>query len=122
MLTCLTVEQVIEIHAEIQDCALLDSGKLQSAVWQPFASFGGVDLYPTIFQKAGCLLRGITAAHAFEDGNKRTAWISTVTFLGINGVQIEKVRAETVTDFVVNVTVGRLDVNAAAIWFVDRSV
>lgn len=61
---------------------------LESAVAQPSASFDG-DFYPTLLEKAAVLLRGITAAHAFVDGNKRTAWFATMAFLDMNSVQIE---------------------------------
>ncbi|PPG35202.1 type II toxin-antitoxin system death-on-curing family toxin [Pseudoclavibacter sp. RFBG4] len=61
---------------------------LESAVAQPAASFNG-DFYPTLLEKAAVLLRGIAAAHAFVDGNKRTAWYSMTTFLDLNGIQID---------------------------------
>jgi len=58
---------------------------LDSALTQPFASFGGVDLYPTIEEKAARYAFGIIKNHPFADGNKRTGAATLVTFLKING-------------------------------------
>ena len=41
-------------------------------------TFDGVDLYPTVVEKAAVLLRGVIAANSFLDGNKRTAWIAVM--------------------------------------------
>jgi death on curing protein len=58
---------------------------LASAVEQPTASFGGDDLYPDLFLKAAVYAFHIAESQAFVDGNKRTALITAITFLDING-------------------------------------
>ena len=35
------------------------------------------------------MLFGFVKNHAFNDGNKRTAWIVAVTFLSLNGIEIK---------------------------------
>ncbi len=62
-----------------------DPGGLSSAVNQPQASFGGKDLYPDEFSKAAILAFCIAENQVFVDGNKRTALVSTLTFLKVNG-------------------------------------
>ena len=57
---------------------------LESAVFRPQASFGGKDLYPTVFDKAASLFYGILFNHPFVDGNKRSALGCTAAFLAKN--------------------------------------
>lgn len=50
-----------------------------------YQSFGGVDLYPTLEEKAANLLYFITKNHSFSDGNKRIAATMFLYFLNKNG-------------------------------------
>ncbi|MGH3643671.1 MAG: type II toxin-antitoxin system death-on-curing family toxin [Myxococcota bacterium] len=65
-----------------------DYGLLDSAVARPGATVFGVDAYPDLFTKAAALLQSLARNHALVDGNKRTAWAATWTFLGINDVEL----------------------------------
>ncbi len=56
---------------------LRDEGLLESALAQPFQSFGGEELYPTFAEKASRLAYGIAKNHPFLDGNKRAATASS---------------------------------------------
>ena len=90
----LSVEQVIKLHSQIiketgGSMGIRDMGLLESAVNAPFQSFGGCDVYPTIYQKAARLGFGLAQNHAFIDGNKRIAAHSLLTFLSLNGIEIE---------------------------------
>lgn len=60
---------------------LRDGLMLHSAVARPFATFGGVELYPTDFEKAASLLHSLIKSHPFMDGTKRTAFASALFFL-----------------------------------------
>lgn len=71
-------------------------GKLDGAMKAPSSSWDGVDLYVTVFLKAAVLLREVAVAHAFEDGNKRLAWLLTDYFLGINGYSLGLIDAHEV--------------------------
>jgi prophage maintenance system killer protein len=55
-----------------------------SSISQIGQSFGGVDLYPSIEEKAANLLYFITKNHSFIDGNKRIAAACFVYFLNKN--------------------------------------
>jgi death on curing protein len=48
--------------------------KLESALAQPGAVLFGHVAFPTIYEQAAAYLYFIAKAHAFVDGNKRTAW------------------------------------------------
>src|SRR3989344_4530809 len=86
----LTVKDILLLHDIAIDKfggshGLRDLGLLESAVARPESSFGGEDLYPTIFLKAGALVHSLLMNHQFVDGNKRTAMFSVMTFLELNG-------------------------------------
>ncbi|MBQ9596146.1 MAG: type II toxin-antitoxin system death-on-curing family toxin [Synergistaceae bacterium] len=90
----LTIEQVIGLHSEIVSESggsdgIRDMGLLDSAVNAPFQSFGGYDVYPTIYEKAARLGFGLAQNHAFIDGNKRIAAHALLSFLSINGIEID---------------------------------
>ena len=86
----LTPQNVIQIHFEIVEetggsQGLRDLGLLESAVLRPQATFDGKDLYPALILKAAALVHSLLLNHVFVDGNKRTATISMVEFLTLNG-------------------------------------
>lgn len=93
MITYLSLEQVLEIHAELirlhgGDPAVHDLGLVESAVAQPQMTFGGVDLYPTLSEKAAALGYSHTANHGFKDGNKRVGFTAMDVFLRLNGYRV----------------------------------
>ena len=64
-----------------------DIGLLDSAMARPRSSAFGVDAYPTIEIKAAALLHSLASNHPLVDGNKRLAWLATVIFLDLNGLE-----------------------------------
>lgn len=73
-----------------------DMGLLESAVASTFNSFGGVDNYPSVFDKASHLAFSIIKNHAFNDGNKRTGVGTMLLFLTLSGVNLEFEKQELV--------------------------
>ncbi|MEU9200528.1 type II toxin-antitoxin system death-on-curing family toxin [Streptomyces sp. NPDC048332] len=67
---------------------LRDAGLLESAAHRPSAAMFGEEAYPDIIDKAAALLQSLAINHPLFDGNKRTAWLSCVTFLAMNGVDL----------------------------------
>ncbi|MEG3924148.1 MULTISPECIES: type II toxin-antitoxin system death-on-curing family toxin [unclassified Microcoleus] len=57
---------------------------MESAFAQPQATFGGNFLHPTISEQAAAYLYHIPMNHPFIDGNKRSAFAVTDTFLRLN--------------------------------------
>lgn len=62
-------------------------GLLDAAVNRPRASAFGEDVYATFELKVAALFHSISKNHALVDGNKRTAWLCTVVFCDLNGVE-----------------------------------
>lgn len=65
-----------------------DPGILISALSRQFVSYGGVDKWNSVPEKAATLLFGLVQNHPFYDANKRTAYLSTVHYLYQNGLII----------------------------------
>ena len=89
----LTISEIIEMHQQIITQTggangLYDSSALESAVVQPAITFAGIDLYPTIIDKAAALGFLIIMNHPFMDGNKRTGHAAMEVFLILNGLEI----------------------------------
>ena len=61
-----------------------DKGLLAAAVMRPRNSYGALSLA----RIAAIYLVGIAKNHAFLDGNKRTAFLSAVTFLQVNRAEV----------------------------------
>jgi len=66
-----------------------DEGLLDSAIEDAFATFDGVELYPSKEEKAAKLGYSLISNHAFVDGNKRIGVYVMLSFLELNGIHIE---------------------------------
>lgn len=66
-----------------------DMGQLDSTIACIYQTFDGVELFPSIEEKAARLGYGLISSHAFIDGNKRTGVLAMLTFLKINNVIIK---------------------------------
>ena len=58
----------------------------KSSIGQIYQTFGGVDLYPSVEEKAAMLLYLVTKNHSFSDGNKRIAATLFLWFVNNNGI------------------------------------
>ena len=72
----LSKKQILMLHTQlIQQTGgsdgVRDYNLLDSALENPFQSFGGEELYPTIQAKAARLGYGLIKNHCMIDGNKR---------------------------------------------------
>lgn len=67
---------------------ILSKDLLESALAQPQATFDGKFLHRTIHEQAAAYLYHISMAHAFVDGNKRTAVGVMGAFLQLNGYEV----------------------------------
>ena len=86
----LLLQDILNFYSDLERQFVLapgirNIGLLESAISTPFQSFGGCDLYPTVYEKAAQLCRGITKNHPFVDGNKRTALHCMFIYLKVNG-------------------------------------
>lgn len=122
----LTVEDIYELHRELEDAFVLSSGVrdknlLASAVNATFQTFMGSDLYPFLYDKAAQLCYGIANNHPFTDGNKRTALHSMYVYLIINGIDITASQQE-VENLIINVAAGNMTNTELAEWLRENTI
>lgn len=85
----LTLGEVVVLHRAIVAetggaQGIRDLGALEAALAQVGATFDGVDLHPTLIDKASTLAFGLAMNHPFVDGNKRIAHAAMAVFLDLN--------------------------------------
>ena len=93
MIKALDQERVLLIHSQMLHKyggieGIRDEELLDSAINTPFQTFGGIELYPTLFDKAARLGYGLIKNHPFLDANKRTGTGAILVFLMINGINL----------------------------------
>ena len=108
----ISLEEVLELHDDQISSfggtpGVRDEGLLESALAQPQATFGGQFLHPTIAAKAAAYLYHIAMNHPFIDGNKRSAFAVTDTFLRLNGFSLN-LTDDRVYDLVMQEAEGRM--------------
>lgn len=108
----LTKEEVVSAHYfmmrrmnDADQAGVKDHGLLESAVHRPQQSVFGEDAYPTLFDKAAALLESLIKNHCFHNGNKRTAYLVTKSFLMLNGYHLRMERKYAV-EFIVDIAKG----------------
>ncbi len=62
---------------------LRDPGQLEAALYRPQTGY-----YADLIGEAAALWESLSQNHPFIDGNKRTAFAATYTFLAINGLRL----------------------------------
>ena len=96
-----------------------DKGLLESAINAPFQTFGGEDLYPTLFEKAARLGYGIIKNHPFVDCNKRTGTHVMHAFLRMNGFKL-KCSHNDLIEVIYKVADGGFDYNDLLKWLKEH--
>ena len=71
------------------DVGVRDDALLESAIENIYATFDGIELYPSKEEKAARLGYSLISNHAFVDGNKRIGMYIMISFLEHNGIKIE---------------------------------
>ena len=121
----LTLDEVLSLHAEQirlfgGSSEIRDIGLLHSAMGSVEATFGGAFLHETIFAMAAAYLYGICRNHPFIDGNKRTAVGAALTFLEMNGVEVDA-DEDAFYDLVIGVVEGRVSKASVTVFFEDHA-
>lgn len=114
----ITVVEVLAIHDRVVEgtggsLGVGDLGALEAAVARPYQTFGGEDLYPTAWEKAGALLEPLCQNHPFVDGNKRTALVAAAYLLHREEIELA-VPTDEGEAFMLDVAQGRHDARSIA--------
>ena len=120
--TWLSVDLVMAIHDEQLArfggrSGLRDRGLLDSALARPINKHAyGIRDMPALAASYGF---GLARNHAFIDGNKRTALLAIVVFLGLNGIDFVAPETEAVI-VMTAVAAGEIDEDGLTRWIVDN--
>ena len=92
-MTLLTVDEIVNLHDKLIIKTgglngLRDIGLLESAVFNSYSEFDGIESYPTIEEKAARLAYSIVNNHAFIDGNKRIGILIMLMTLKLNNINL----------------------------------
>lgn len=122
----LSREQIIALHSQLiyetgGIDGVRDEGLLSSALNAPFQSFGDMDVYPSIQQKAARLGFGLVKNHAFIDGNKRLGAHTMLVFLALNGIELEYTQYELSETFL-GIASGDVSQEELLKWIIDHQI
>ena len=125
-MTNLNLEQLLEIHALVVEATggstgLRDLGRLEAAIATQTQNVFGEELYPSAIDKAAAMIRAIIADHPFVDGNKRTAMLTGLTFLELNGHSFIAKNGE-IEDFGVRIATDHIDIPNISTWLREHIV
>ena len=122
----LSREQVVSLHAQLIAetggfGGLRDEGLLDSALNAPFQSYGNVEPFPSIQQKAARLGYGLIMNHPFVDGNKRIGAHVMLVFLALNGIELDYTQDE-LADVILGVASGETGFDELLKWIIERQL
>lgn len=115
-----TLENILLLHQKMTEASggsagVRDIGLIESALARGQASFGGVELYPDVAQKAAAIGCGLTKNHGFIDGNKRIGMAAMLLILRRNKVVLSYTQEELIA-LGLSVAQGTADVNEVTAW------
>ncbi len=120
----LSKEQVILLHKRLIETTggsdgVRDAGMLDSALSNPFQSFGNEELYPSVQAKAAQLCFGIVKNHPMVDGNKRLGAHVMLVFLALNGYELSYTQQE-LSDAILRLASGEIRAEDILRWIISH--
>ncbi len=122
----LTQKQVLIMHKQLVEQTggsdkVLDYALLDSALENPFQTFDGKELYPTIQEKAARLGYGLIKNHCMEDGNKRIGTHSMLVFLALNGIELQYTQKE-LYEIILDIAASKKEYEDLLQWVMDHQI
>ena len=120
----LSKKQILMLHTQlIQQTGgsdgVRDYNLLDSALENPFQSFGGEELYPTIQAKAARLGYGLIKNHCMIDGNKRIGTHAMLVFLVLNGIELKYIQKE-LYETILDIAAGKIGYEDLLQWVLNH--
>jgi death-on-curing protein len=107
-------EEALMLHGGPE--GIPDLGLLDSALARPKNLFADSEQDVSIARFAAAYAKGIVANHPFVDGNKRTAFTVSLTFLKLNGLEVTATKEDRVLT-VWSLAAGEISEEQLALWF-----
>ena len=124
MIRYLRLSEVLELHRRLIATSggspgVRDLRLLEGSLAQLRQTFSGVDLYPTLIEKAAVLGFSLIKNHPFVDGNKRVGHAALEVMLMLNGYELTASK-ESTEAVVLAVASGTLDRQAWTEWVKEQ--
>lgn len=121
----ITRKEILQLHElSIQTYGgahgIRDEGMLDSAVARPFQTFGGEELYPTVYEKAAAFAESLIINHPFVDGNKRTGFAVMLATLRRGNIKLTAPQNDTY-HFVIAISTGEMKFEAIVEWLKENT-
>jgi death-on-curing protein len=107
-------EEALKLHGGPE--GVRDMGLLESALARPKNLLAYSEQPTSLAKLAAAHAKGIVANHPFVDGNERTAFTVSVTFLRLNGLKLTAPKEDRVLTFW-SVADGSLTEEQLSVWF-----
>lgn len=119
--TYLSLDDVLWIHHEQirlygGASGVRDEGLILSALLRPQTGY-----YANLIEEAAALWESLTMNHGFVDGNKRVAFASLITFLGINGVRLTGTEEDWITFIYEKLESGTFRKDVLQVWINEHT-
>jgi death-on-curing protein len=121
----ISFQSAVRIHNKLIDefggsKGVREDSLLESALNRPYATFDGIDLYPSATEKAAAIFESLIINHPFMDGNKRIAYTLMEILLREGGLSLpipedEKYR------LVISASTGEIRFDEIKIWIEDNA-
>lgn len=120
----LTFDEVLLLYYRIMRdtggaAGVLNENAVKSALAQARQTFDGIDLYPTLAEKAAAIGHALIANHPFMDGNKRIGQAVMEGVLLRNGFEI-RASADEQEEIILQIARGEMERKALAEWLQPR--
>ncbi|KEH96807.1 type II toxin-antitoxin system death-on-curing family toxin [Clostridium botulinum] len=116
----ISVEYILKLHTKLilatgGSDGIRDIDLLKSALQNSKATFGGIDLYPSIQEKCSSICYSIINNHAFIDGNKRIGLYVMLILLEYNNIKLEYSQNELV-ELGLGIAKGEINQQSLIVW------
>lgn len=122
----LTREEIFIIHEQLIERygglhGVRDENILDLTLNAPYQTFGEIELYPGVIEKATRLCFGLVKNHPFYDGNKRIGAMALLATLNLNNFSVDTNSAE-LTEIILSLAAGSIDYDFFLQWVKDRII
>lgn len=119
------LSDILQLHELVVDATggspgVRERALLEAAVERPRQTYGGEDLYTSIWSKAAALFESLIKNHPFVDGNKRTAAVAAIEFIERNGFRFVATNQQ-LESFALAAAEKSPGIDAIAEWFKTHS-
>lgn len=114
------MHEILTIHYKLVEQTggshgVRDLNALESVENRPQSGAFGSEFYETLPLKAAAIMHSLIHFHPFVDGNKRTGMVAGISFLRMNGLDLDVV-SQDLEDYAVHVATSDASVEEIAEW------